>query len=209
MKSAVIIPAYNEEQTIGKVIEVVKQVPFIEETIVISDGSTDNTADVARLLGAKVITLEQNLGKGGAMMVGVNNTSADVVLFLDADLLGLQPLHVVDLLLPVLEGRAEMTVGIFEHGRLATDLAQFFAPYLSGQRAVKRQLFRQISNLEMSRYGVEVAMTRFAKSAGISVLEVELRDMTHVMKEEKMGVVRGFVARLKMYWEIAKFVGRG
>jgi len=209
MKSAVIIPAYNEEQTIGKVIEAVKQVPFIAETIVVSDGSTDNTAEIARVLGAKVITLEQNLGKGGAMMVGVNNTDADVVLFLDADLIGLQPLHVVDLLLPVLEGRAEMTVGIFDHGRLATDLAQFIAPYLSGQRAVKSQLFRQISNLELTRYGVEVALTRFAKTAGISVVEVELRDMTHVMKEEKMGVVRGFMARLRMYWDIARCVRRG
>ncbi|MBU7008312.1 glycosyltransferase family 2 protein [Phosphitispora fastidiosa] len=209
MKAAVIIPAYNEEQTIGKVIEAVKQVPFIAETIVISDGSTDKTAEIARILGVKVVTLEHNLGKGGAMMVGVNNTDADVVLFLDADLIGLQPMHVVDLLLPVLEGRAEMTVGIFDHGRLATDLAQFIAPYLSGQRAVKSQLFRQISNLELTRYGVEVAMTRFAKTAGISVAEVELRDMTHVMKEEKMGVVRGFVARLKMYWEIARCVTRG
>jgi len=209
VKSAVIIPAYNEEQTIGKVIEAVKQVPFIAETIVVSDGSTDNTAEIARILGVKVVTLEHNLGKGGAMMVGVNNTDADVVLFLDADLIGLQPMHVVDLLLPVLEGRAEMTVGIFDHGRLATDLAQFIAPYLSGQRAVKSQLFRQISNLEMTRYGVEVAMTRFAKTAGISVVEVELRDMTHVMKEEKMGVVRGFVARLKMYWDIARCVTRG
>ncbi len=209
MKSAVIIPAYNEEQTIGKVIEAVKQVPFIAETIVVSDGSTDNTAEIARALGAKVVTLEQNLGKGGAMMVGINNTDADVVLFLDADLIGLQPLHVVDLLLPVLEGRAEMTVGIFDHGRLATDLAQFIAPYLSGQRAVKSQLFRQISNLELTRYGVEVALTRFAKTAGISVVEVELRDMTHVMKEEKMGVVRGFMARLRMYWDIARCVRRG
>ena len=209
MKSAVIIPAYNEEQTIGKVIEAVKQVPFIAETIVVSDGSTDNTAEIARVLGAKVVTLEQNLGKGGAMMVGVNNTDADVVLFLDADLIGLQPLHVVDLLLPVLEARAEMTVGIFDHGRLATDLAQFIAPYLSGQRAVKSQLFRQISNLELTRYGVEVALTRFAKTAGISVVEVELRDMTHVMKEEKMGMVRGFMARLRMYWDIARCVRRG
>ncbi len=208
MKSAVIIPAYNEEQTIGKVIEAVKQVPFIAETVVVSDGSTDRTADIARAMDAKVIALEQNLGKGGAMMVGVNNTDADVVLFLDADLIGLQPMHVVDLLLPVVEGRADMTVGIFDHGRLATDLAQFIAPYLSGQRAIKRELFRQISNLEVTRYGVEIAMTRFAKTAGISVAEVELRDMSHVMKEEKMGVVRGFMARLKMYWEIARCVRR-
>lgn len=209
MKSAVIIPAYNEEKTIGSIIAAVQEVPFIEEIIVVSDGSVDRTAEVARESGVKVIALRENMGKGGAMMVGLNSTDADVLLFLDADLIGLKPGHIVDLLLPVLDGRAEMTVGIFEHGRLATDLAQFLAPYLSGQRAVKKDLFKQLSNLEVTRFGVEVALTRFAKSAGISVVEVELRDMTHVMKEEKLGFVRGFLARIRMYWEIAKCVGKG
>ena len=209
MKSAVIIPAYNEEKTIGSIIAAVKEVPFIEEIIVVSDGSVDRTAEVARENGVRVIALRENQGKGGAMMVGLNSTDADVLLFLDADLIGLKPGHIVDLLLPVMEGRAEMTVGIFEHGRLATDLAQFLAPYLSGQRAVKKDLFKHLSNLEVTRFGIEVALTRFAKSAGISVVEVELRDMTHVMKEEKLGLVRGFLARIRMYWEIAKCVGKG
>lgn len=209
MKTAVIIPAYNEEQTIEEVIKVVQQVPLVEETIVVSDGSTDSTAQVAQSLGARVIKLPENIGKGGAMMVGVNNTDADVVLFLDADLIGLEPWHVVDLLLPVLDGRADMTVGIFEQGRLATDLAQFIAPYLSGQRAVKRQLMLQLSNLELTRFGVEVALTRFAKTSGLNVFDVELKDMSHVMKEEKLGVVKGIMARLKMYWEIAKCVRHG
>jgi glycosyltransferase involved in cell wall biosynthesis len=209
MKTAAVIPAYNEERTIGAIIEAVRQVPLICETIVVSDGSTDNTAEVARSCGAKVIELTENMGKGGAMAVGVNHTDADIVLFLDADLIGLQPHHIVDLVLPVADGRAEMTVGIFEQGRLATDLAQFIAPYLSGQRAVKRGLLTQLSHLELTRFGVEVALTRFAKTAGISVVEVELNDMTHIMKEEKFGVFRGFLARLKMYWEIAKCVGKG
>lgn len=209
MRTAAIIPAYNEERTIGEIIEAVRQVPLIYETIVVSDGSTDNTAEVARAYGAKVVELTENMGKGGAMAVGVNRTDADIVLFLDADLIGLQPHHIVDLVLPVADGRAEMTVGLFEQGRLATDLAQFIAPYLSGQRAVKRSLLTQLSHLELTRFGVEVALTRFAKTAGISVLEVELKDMTHIMKEEKLGVFRGFLARLKMYWEIAKCVGKG
>lgn len=209
MKSAVVIPAFNEERTIEAVIKAVLHVPFVVETVVVSDGSTDQTAAIARSLGVKVVELQENLGKGGAMMVGINSTDADVVLFLDADLIGLQPFHVVDLLLPVVEGRADMTVGIFEKGRLATDLAQFVAPYLSGQRAVKRELLKQLSNLELTRFGVEVALTRFAKTAGLLIEEVELREMSHVMKEEKLGVFKGFLARLRMYWEIAKCVGKG
>lgn len=209
MKTAVIIPAFNEERTIAGIISVVRQVPFIDEIIVVNDGSTDNTAKVSEASGVRVISLPENVGKGGAMINGVNSTDADVVLFLDADLIGLQPFHIVDLLLPVLEGRGGMTVGVFEHGRLATDLAQFFAPFLSGQRAVKREIFVHLSNLELTRFGVEVALTRFAKMAGISVIEVELKDMSHVMKEEKLGIMRGFLARLRMYWEIAKCVRKG
>lgn len=209
MKTAVVIPAYNEEATVGAIIEAVRQVSLIYETIVVSDGSNDNTAQVARSCGAKVIELKENMGKGGAMAVGVQHTDADIVLFLDADLIGLQPHHIVDLIMPVADSRAEMTVGIFEQGRLATDLAQLIAPYLSGQRAVKRSLLTQLSNLELTRFGVEVALTRFAKTAGISVVEVELKDMTHIMKEEKLGVFRGFLARLRMYWDIAKCVRKG
>lgn len=207
MKVAAIIPAYNEENTIVEVVSVVKKVPLISEVIVVSDGSRDNTVVRAREAGAKVLELTLNQGKGGAMMWGLQNTDAEIILFLDADLLGLQPFHVLSLLAPVLSGEAQMTIGIFDHGRLATDMAQFIAPYLSGQRVVRRNVLEQISNLAMARFGVEVALTKFAKIEGISIVEVELTDMSHIMKEEKLGLIKGLLARMKMYWEIAKVVG--
>lgn len=207
MKVAAIIPAYNEENTIGEVVRVVKKVPLISEVIVVSDGSRDNTVLRAREAGAKVLELTHNQGKGGAMMWGFQNTDAEIILFLDADLLGLQPFHVQSLLAPVLTGEAQMSIGIFGHGRLATDMAQFIAPYLSGQRVVKRTILEQVSNLAMARFGVEVALTKFAKIEGISMVEVELTEMSHIMKEEKLGFIKGLLARMKMYWEIAKVVG--
>jgi len=203
MKVAVVIPAKNEENTIGDVVRVCKAVSIIDEVIVVSDGSDDKTAYLANISGAKVIELPENIGKGGAMMVGVNNTEAEVILFLDADLIGLTINHVNDLLLPVLNGEVEMTVGVFEHGRLATDLAQVIAPYLSGQRALKKTLLMQMSNLDVTRFGVEAALTRFAKDQGMNLKKVLLPNMSHVMKEEKLGLVKGFAARMKMYWEIA------
>jgi glycosyltransferase involved in cell wall biosynthesis len=185
------------------VVRVCKAVSIIDEVIVVSDGSDDKTAYLANISGAKVIELPENIGKGGAMMVGVNNTEAEVILFLDADLIGLTINHVNDLLLPVLNGEVEMTVGVFEHGRLATDLAQVIAPYLSGQRALKKTLLMQMSNLDVTRFGVEAALTRFAKDQGMNLKKVLLPNMSHVMKEEKLGLVKGFAARMKMYWEIA------
>src|SRR5207253_1378620 len=84
------------------------------------------TAAVARSFsGVRVLDLPVNEGKGGAMRCGVAATSAGWILFLDADLIGLRPDHVVDLVLPVVRGEAEMTVGVFRGGRLATDLSHF------------------------------------------------------------------------------------
>lgn len=205
-RTIAIIPAFNEGKTIGNVVSVLKGVPLIDDIIVVSDGSTDSTAEVAKELGVKVIEFVENRGKGGAMRAGLDCTVADVILFLDADLLGLTTSHVYDLIQPVLEGKAEMTVGIFGKGRVATDLAQKVAPYLSGQRAVRRSLLENISGMDMARFGVEVALTRHIEDSGIKVKEVILEDMSHVIKEEKLGVIKGLAARAKMYWEIVMFL---
>ncbi len=203
-----IIPAYNEEKTIGEVLAVLKEVTLVKEIIVVSDGSTDKTVQVARSYDVKVVELQENRGKGGALKAGIDNVKADVVLFLDADLLGLTAEHVYNLLLPVTSTEADMTIGIFEKGRIATDLAQKMAPHLSGQRALKFSLLEQISDLDVARFGVEVAINRFMESSNIIVKEVLLRDMSHVMKEEKLGVWKGMAARMKMYWEIIKYLTR-
>lgn len=204
MSVSAVIPAYNEENTIGDIVRVVRQAPEVDEVIVVSDGSRDKTATEARLAGARVIELPENMGKGGAMHIGAKNSQSEFVLFLDADLVGLTVGHVQSLIHPVLEENTEMTVGIFEKGRIATDLAQLVAPYLSGQRVLKKDLLREISDLEACRFGVEVALTQYARENGVRVQEVELAGMTHIMKEEKMGLVRGLAARMKMYWDIAK-----
>ncbi|MDD2421096.1 MAG: glycosyltransferase family 2 protein [Heliobacteriaceae bacterium] len=207
MPVSIIIPAYNEERTVADVVRAALSSPYKDDVIVVSDGSEDNTATIARDAGAKVIELPHNIGKGGALLAGVQAAMHPVLMFLDADLIGLTPKHLTSLASPVLAGKVDMTIGVFGSGRLATDLAQVITPYLSGQRAVKRDVFLAISKLEASRYGVEVALTRhFAHTENLRKAEVVLPDLTHLMKEEKMGLVKGFKARMKMYWEIAKTV---
>ena len=208
METIAIIPAYNEEKNIGHVLSVLKDVALINKVIVVSDGSTDDTVNVAKSYGVEIIELMENRGKGGAIKAGLDNFQADVVLFLDADLLGLTEKHVLNLVEPVINDEADMTIGIFEKGRIATDLAQKMAPYLSGQRALKFSLLEKISDLDVARFGVELALNRFMESSNIRVKEVLLYDMSHVMKEEKMGVWKGMAARMKMYWEIIKYLTR-
>jgi glycosyltransferase involved in cell wall biosynthesis len=208
METIAIIPAYNEEKNIGHVLSVLTDVALIKKVIVVSDGSTDDTVNVAKSYGVEIIELKENRGKGGALKAGLDNFQADVVLFMDADLLGLTEKHVLNLVEPVINDEADMTIGIFEKGRIATDLAQKMAPYLSGQRALKFSLLEKISDLDVARFGVELALNRFMESSNIRVKEVLLYDMSHVMKEEKMGVWKGMAARMKMYWEIIKYLTR-
>ncbi|MGI6604184.1 MAG: glycosyltransferase family 2 protein [Firmicutes bacterium] len=206
MSVAAIIPAYNEEGRIGNVIVAVEQVPEVDSIIVVSDGSTDATVAEAASAGkkVKVVELLTNQGKGAAMLAGVHATDADILLFLDADLVGLRPDHVRDLLLPVLSGDFDMAMAVFMDGRFATDLAQKIAPFLSGQRALTRNLLERVPRLQVSRFGVEMALTQFIGEEDIPFARVPWHGITHVMKEEKLGLAKGFCARIKMYWEILR-----
>lgn len=207
MKVSAIIPAFNEEKLIGGVLAVVTTCSTINEIIVVSDGSTDGTAKVAKQFPVKVIELPENRGKGGAMREGFRNSTGDILFFLDADLIGLTVEHMHKMLEPILlDENIEMTIGIFDGGRLATDWAQIIAPFLSGQRVMKRRLFERLDDLEMARFGVEVSLTRYAKVNNIPYKKVILDNMSHVMKEEKLGYLRGFMYRLQMYYEIIRVI---
>ena len=122
-------------KTIGDVLKVVCGMDLINQVIVVSDGSWDNTANIAKKHGAKVIELKENIGKGGAIKVGVEECDSEIILLLDADLIGLRKEHILSLLIPVINQQVDMTVGVFKHGRVITDIAQKIAPHLSGQRA--------------------------------------------------------------------------
>ncbi|MEP6757256.1 MAG: glycosyltransferase [Chthonomonadales bacterium] len=158
------------------------------------------------LYGDKLINFKVNRGKGAAMKAGVAATDADILVFLDADLIGLRPEHVEDLVAPVKSRRYEMAVGSFRGGRYLTDLAQRVTPNISGQRAIRRGTFEQIPGLEHSRYGVEIAITRFCRLFRVKTQIVLISGVTHPMKEQKLGYMRGLLSRGKMYTQIIKIL---
>jgi glycosyltransferase involved in cell wall biosynthesis len=109
-KISVIIPALNEEESIGQVLN---DIPceIVEEIIVVDNGSNDNTVTVAKDLGASVI-LEPLKGYGAACLRGIStlNKDTDIVVFLDADYSDYpQDLHTV--VKPIVTGNAEMVIG--------------------------------------------------------------------------------------------------
>jgi glycosyltransferase involved in cell wall biosynthesis len=207
MKVAAIVPAYNERERISLVLDAIKRAQTIDEILVVSDGSTDGTYEfVSADPDVRVLGLETNQGKGGAMRAGALDTDADVVLFLDADLMGMDGDKVDALVRPVTSGDADMAIGIFKDGRGATDLAQFLTPYISGQRAMRREVFLKVPNLDGVRSGVETAITKYFRSHKLKVSRVGLSGCTHHMKEEKLGFIKGFSARVKMYYDITKIL---
>ncbi len=200
---AAIIPAFNEERTIGDVVGAVRRCCLVDDVIVVSDGSRDGTVETARRHGARVIELYENLGKGGAIATGLGATDAQVILLLDGDLVGLASDHVEDLLRPVLSGAAEVCVG-----QIKRDLIQTLFPNFSGQRALRRRVLDEIPDLHTTGFGIEAALSRHVKTSGLRTCTVPLRHLTHVSKQEKHGFLRGYVGKLKATWQIAKWSGR-
>lgn len=119
MQLSILIPVYNEESTVGEVIEQVLaiELPGIEkEVIVVDDGSTDGTAEVLKreqLEHADVVTVyssQQNIGKGMAIRIGLKYANGEIVLIQDADL-ELDPKEYGILLSPILSGQASVVYG--------------------------------------------------------------------------------------------------
>lgn len=84
-KISVVIPAYNEEKSISNVIKSLNKLSIIGEIIVVDDGSTDSTSQIAVTSGAKVISHAKNCGYGASLKTGIINSNNDIVAFIDAD----------------------------------------------------------------------------------------------------------------------------
>jgi len=201
-----IIPAYNEAETVGNVVLAAVSTG-LGKVIVVSDGSQDETPARARDAGAEVITLEVNRGKGAAVAAALPRVESEIVVLLDADLVGLRAEHVQRLVEPVLAGESEMTIGVFSGGRLSTDLAHRLTPNLSGQRAIRRDLLNDLDELPRD-YGIDLALSRRARAKGARVVHVRLEGITQVMKEEKYGLLGGLRRRSRMYAQVLCYLAR-
>ena len=113
MRVLVIIPAYNEEATIGSVVSRIKMNTPFADILVVNDASTDNTAWKAQVSGANVVNLPFNLGIGGAMQTGylyASRKNYDIAVQVDGD--GQHdPIYINRLLQPVLTNTADMAIG--------------------------------------------------------------------------------------------------
>lgn len=181
-----IIPAYNERGRIGNVLMVLFQTQFVDEVIVVDDGSTDGMdAEVLRVGRenpcVKLIRHPENRGKGQAVLTGVRASTSPVLLLLDADLIQLTIQHVDALVQPVLSGEADMAIGLFRHGGFLTDLSHLVTPWLSGQRCLRASILRDLPDQAAQGYGFETCLTILARQKKWRVISVPWIGVTHAL----------------------------
>lgn len=211
----VVIPAYNEEARIGETLKAVQELDNITKIIVVNDGSTDNTADVARQYTVDVINLRENGGKGGAMNKALPYINSDIIVFLDADL-GETASEANKIIAEVVNGNADLAIAAFPPPirkggfgfvkGLATwalkkaGATEVMAP-LSGQRAMTKEVLKAVTPFSEA-YGVELAMSIKALRQGFRVVEVP----TTMRHNETGRDLAGFKHRGKQFLNILKVI---
>lgn len=200
---SVIICAYNEAKNIGRVLGVLSDISWIDEIVVVDDCSTDGTEQESKKYQrVKVIRHDKNHGKGGAIASGVEAANNNLLIFLDADLIGLNEMQLKQMLAPVLfTGEAKMTLGVFGKGEItATNIANRIIPGISGQRVIDKKDLPPVSTFKNKRYGVDILLTRHLPEDEIIV--VELAGLSQVTKEDKEKFFDALKDRVKMYKDI-------
>lgn len=187
----VAIPCYNEELTIGSI--VLKARKHADEVLVVDDGSTDSTAEIAREAGARVISHETNRGKGTAVLTALKQAREkgfDVLVLLDGDAQH-NPDEIPHLLSPIIEGGAELVIGsrfLHNHnhvpiyrrlGQKTLDLAtratgaQGITDSQSGFRALSRKAFETLE-IATEDYNIESDMIAHLAEKNLAIREVPI-----------------------------------
>jgi len=208
VRVSVIIPTYNEAQSIGRVLADIPRI--VTEVLVVDSDSSDGTADIAREMGAEVLR-EPRRGYGRACLTGLAAVNAaDVVVFLDGDYSD-RPAEMPSLLEPLSSGRADMVIGsrlagartpgaLPWHAVFGNRLAAFLIGSLSGVYLTDLGPFRAARydalmalGLQESSYGWPVEMIVKGARRGLRIVEVPMSYHPRLGSSKISGTLRGSV----------------
>lgn len=196
MKISVVLPAKNESGAIVKTISKILDLKLVDEIIVVNDGSTDNTAELAEKSGAKVINHPYSKGNGAAIKTGARNATGDVIIFMDAD--GQHSPDDIPNLLAEIEKGYDLVVGARQKGSQASvgrgiankfynNLATYMTEHkvedlTSGFRAVRAEKFREFIYLLPNGFSYPTTSTMAFFRAGYSICYVPIHASQRIGK---------------------------
>jgi phosphoserine phosphatase len=212
---SVVIPVLNESNTVGRLVEFALGSPGVEEVIVVDDGSIDETPELATAAGATVIT-STFMGKGASMEDGLRASSGELIVYLDGDMVDLQPDLIAKLVEPLVADRADLVNAGFSRraGRVTTltarPLLSLFFPEIAALRqplggiiAARRRL---LQNLRYEPdYGVDLGLLLDANAREARIEEVDIGRVDHesnpleVLGDMAKAVVRVILDRAWRY----------
>ncbi|MEK7177783.1 MAG: glycosyltransferase family 2 protein [Patescibacteria group bacterium] len=177
---SVIVPAYNEEKKIGGVLKSLINSSLIDEIIVINDGSNDKTLSIIKKFKKIIlINLKKNHGKSYVIVKGIEKSTGDIVIFIDADLTGLNDSHLGNLINPLISGKKEIVIGYPNY--IKAD--KLFLP-LSGERAYwKKDLTPFLREMSKKGYGLELYLNYIFRNKKIKLFP--LHGVKTALKYEK------------------------
>jgi glycosyltransferase involved in cell wall biosynthesis len=209
MKIAIVIPAFNEEQAIGKVVGALP-LQLVDEIIVVDNGSTDDTARAAAAAGARVV-YEPRPGYGAACYAGaLAGRKADITVFLDGDYSD-DPGQLESIIGPVVEGSADLVIGsriggqlekgaMPLHGQLGNRIIVWLLRLLYGIPLTDLGSFRAIRtpalfrlNMEQMTYGWPMEMVVKAARQGLRLQSVPIRYRRRIGQSKVTGTLKGTI----------------
>jgi glycosyltransferase involved in cell wall biosynthesis len=202
LEISAIVPAYNEAGNIVSVLTPLGQVPAIREIIVVSDGSTDGTAQSARDFGGvKVIELPQNVGKTKAVLRGVGEARYPVILLCDADLVNLSERHVAGMVRAYCEG---WDMVIMDKGSQPWVFRRLLrsVPAVSGTRMLGREFFDRIPFREGDRFRLENRINDYFLWNRLGIAVSPAGEVYDRRKFVKYPFWRGLYLDVKGGWEV-------
>jgi glycosyltransferase involved in cell wall biosynthesis len=217
LRLSIIIPVYNEVETILQVIQKVRETPFDKEIIVVDDGSTDGTGNLLKEKGEGITLLfhNSNQGKGASVQAAIRHVTGDVVIIQDADL-EYHPSEYSRLLAPIADGVADVVYGsrfqggthrvlLFWHAlgnRIITTLSNMFTDLNltdmeTGYKVFRAEVIKKIK-IESNRFGFEPEITAKISKMGCRIYEVPISYWGRDYSEgKKVNWKDGFAA---IYW---------